>query len=486
MRTSHSHPLQIAEVQASPGHGLIGITFCPGKKQPGAHTGAWDRDLGTDLDLIVDWGAVAVVTLVEDHELKSLEVEEMGSLVAARHKSWYHLPIADVSTPSEQFEQRWAEVGEELRAILREGFNILVHCKGGLGRAGTIGARLLIELGVDPASAVKQVRQARPGAIETSAQLAYVMGLKPIGELQPDTSVEAIANRAQGALLGLAIGDAVGTTLEFEARDANPLLTDMVGGGPFRLKPGEWTDDTAMALALADSLLAKSELYPADLMTRFVQWMDEGAYSCTGNCFDIGTATRQALSRWKTSGDPIAGSTDPNTAGNGSLMRLAPVAIRFFDDRAKLRDTAALQSKTTHAAKEAIDACVVYAEMLADAIEGKKRSEVLRSRDGAFTDAISKIVAGSWRAKPRARINSSGYVCHSLEAALWSVARSGTYKQAVLTAANLGDDADTTAAIAGQLAGALHGVTGMPRDWVDKVAWSARIRGMASGLLERP
>jgi ADP-ribosyl-[dinitrogen reductase] hydrolase len=260
----------------------------------------------------------------------------------------------------------------------------------------------------------------------------------------------------------------------------------MVGGGTFRVKPGEWTDDTAMAHALADSLHAKSELYPADLITRFVQWMDEGAYSCTGKCFDIGIATRQALNRWKTSGDPIAGSTDPNAAGNGSLIRLAPVAIRFFNDRAKLRDTAALQSKTTHAGKEAIDACVVYAEMLADAIEGKKRSEVLRSRDGTFTDAINKIVAGSWRAKPRPRINASGYVCHSLEAALCSVARSGTYKQAVLTAANLGDDANTTAAIAGQLAGALHGVTGMPRDWVDKVAWPPRIRGMASGLLERP
>jgi ADP-ribosyl-[dinitrogen reductase] hydrolase len=486
VRTSHSHPLQIAEVQASPGYGLVGITFCPGKKQPGALTGAWDRDLGIDLDLIRYWGAVAVVTLVEDHELQSLKVADMGSLVADRHKSWYHLPIRDVSTPSAEFEQRWVEVGEELRAILREGFNVLVHCKGGLGRAGTIGARLLIELGVNPADAVEQVRQARPGAIETSGQLAYVMGLGRLEELQPDTSAEAIADRAQGALLGLAIGDAVGTTLEFKARDSYRLLTDMVGGGPFNLKPGEWTDDTAMALALADSLYGKSELYPADLMTRFVQWMDEGTYSCTGKCFDIGITTRQALGRWKKTGDPIAGSTDPSTAGNGSLMRLAPVAIRFFDDRAKLRDTAALQSKTTHAAKEAVDACVAYAEMLADAIEGKKRSEVLRSRDGAFTDSISKIIAGSWRTKTRVQINASGYVCHSLEAALWSVGRSGNYRQAILTAANLGEDADTTAAIAGQLAGALNGITGMPRDWVDKVAWSPRVRGMASGLLERP
>lgn len=484
MRTSQTHPLQIAEVRASPAHGRIGITFCPGKKQPGALTGAWDRDLGLDLDLIRDWGAVAVVTLIEEHELTALKVKGMGEEVRARHKAWYHLPIRDVSTPGTRFEQEWITAGEELRSILRQGFSILVHCKGGLGRAGTISARLLVELGVDPEAAVQQVRKARPGAIETHDQLNYVMRLKAAEEPQPDTSFAAIVDRAEGALLGLAIGDAVGTTLEFKSRDTYPLLRDMIGGGPFNLKVGEWTDDTAMALALADSLYGKSELFPADLMTRFVQWMEEGTYSCNGRCFDIGVTTRQALQHWKATGNPIAGSTDAQTAGNGSLMRLAPVAIRFFRDRAKLRDMAALQSRTTHAAKEAVDACVIYAEMLADAIEGERRSEVLRSRDGAFEEAINKIIAGSWRGKPRHQIRASGYVCHSLEAALWSVGRSGGYRQAVLTAANLGEDADTTAAIAGQLAGALDGVSGMPPEWVERVAWSPRIRGMASGLLD--
>jgi len=325
-RTSLSHPLQIAAVQPFPGMGRVGLTFCPGKTQPHAATGAWDRDLRADLDAIAAWGAVAVVTLVEEHELKSLKVPTLGAEVARRHMDWLHLPIADVSVPGPAFDARWAEVGEGLRARLRDGFNVLVHCKGGLGRAGTIAARLLIELGVAPDEAVRRVRAVRPGAIETPEQLAYVLALQPVPEPEPATTAEAIRDRAVSCLLGLAVGDAVGTTLEFKPRDSYPPLIDMVGGGPFRLRPGEWTDDTAMALALADSLLAHPGLDEADLMGRFVDWHERGTYSCTGTCFDIGVTTRQALARWKRTGNPVAGSTTqrrPATAAScGS--RLSP------------------------------------------------------------------------------------------------------------------------------------------------------------------
>ena len=484
MRTSKSHPLQIAVVQASPDHGEIGITFCPGKKQPGAMTGGWDRSLELDLDAIRDWGAAAIVTLVEQHELASLQVTGIGQATRERAMAWYHLPIADVSVPTAKFETVWAAVGEQLRARLRSGFKVLVHCKGGLGRAGVVSARLLIELGMAPATAVQAVRKARPGTIETSAQLNYVLALGEASTPAPDTSIEAIRDRARGALLGLAVGDAVGTTLEFKQRDTYPLLTDMIGGGPFGLKPGEWTDDTAMALALADSLIANNGLDEADLMRRFVDWHEQGTYSCTGRCFDIGITTRAALSRWKRTGVPQAGTTAPDTAGNGSLMRLAPVAVRYWSNRRMLRDVAARQSLTTHGAPEAVDACVAYAEMLADAIEGRPRSEVLRSRDDAFAGNISAIVAGSWRGKLRPAIKASGYVAHSLEASLWSVARTGTFEDAVLLAANLGDDADTTAAIAGQLAGSLHGLMGIPEHWQTRVCWSARILTMADALTE--
>ncbi|MFD1195458.1 ADP-ribosylglycohydrolase family protein [Seohaeicola saemankumensis] len=483
MRTSISHPLQIAVVQPFKGSGRIGITFCPGKVQPGAMSGSWQRDLGLDLDAVSNWGAVAVLTLIEDHELATLKVTDMGAQVRARHMDWFHLPIPDVSVPDAAFERQWKTVGTDLMNRLRAGFDVLVHCKGGLGRAGIIAARLMVELSVTAAEAVKAVRSVRPGAIETSAQLDYVMRQEAVPEQEPATSADAIRDRAIGALIGLAVGDAVGTTLEFKPRDTYPQLQDMVGGGPFGLKPGQWTDDTAMALALADSLQKNPNLDETDLMQRFVDWYLHGTYSCTGQCFDIGITTRQALARWQKTGDPFAGSTDPMSAGNGSLMRLAPVAIRHFENRAALRDVAARQSRTTHAAPEAVDACVAYAEVLADTIAGAKRSEVLRNREEAFAGKITPIMAGSWRGKARDSIRASGYVAHSLEASLWSVARSGDYRGAVLLAANLGEDADTTGAIAGQLAGALYGAAGIPATWRETLAWGPRLAQAAASLL---
>lgn len=486
MRTSVTHPIQIAAVSAGPAFGKIGITFCPGKKQSDAMTGAWDRSLELDLDAIAAWGAVAVVTLVEDHELRSLGVTEIAHAVAQRHMAWLHLPIRDISVPTAAFEAAWDEVGAGLRARLRDGFSILVHCKGGLGRAGTIGARLLVELGMSPAEAIAAVREARTGAIETTAQETYVKAQQAAPEAVPDTSAASVKDRAIGALLGLAVGDALGTTLEFQPRDSYPLLTDMIGGGPFRLKAGEWTDDTAMALALADSLFGKHDLDEADLMQRFVQWWRDGIYSCTGECFDIGITTRNALSRWQATGDPFAGATAPNTAGNGSLMRLSPVAIRFFRDRPRLRDVAARQSRTTHAASEAVDACVAFAEVLADAIEGRSRTEALRTRDTNYAGAIAPIMAGSWRGLARTDVKASGYVAHSLEASMWAAGRTGSFQEAVLLAANLGDDADTTAAITGQLAGSLYGASAFPLTWTSRLAWRTRIVGMAEGLLNTP
>lgn len=484
IRTSITHPLQIAAVSAGADLGQVGLTFCPGKVQPAAATGTWDRDLDSDLDAIVRWGAVTIVTLVEQHELASLGVEQFGKAVEARGIDWLHMPIRDVSVPSCEFEASWTEHGESLRDRLRAGFNVLVHCKGGLGRAGLVASRLLIELGMTPSIALAKVRKARPGAVETKAQEDYVLSLTATAEASPSIDLTSIRDRALGALLGLAVGDAIGTTLEFKHRDSYPPPTDMVGGGPFKLKAGQWTDDTAMALALADSLAMDGNLNEVDLMERFVDWQRNGTYSCTGRCFDIGVTTSQALARYKQTGDPFAGSTDPNSAGNGSLMRLAPVALRHWQDRDRLAGIAARQSRTTHAAPQAVDACVLFAQILADAIMGRPRSDVLAKRTtfGA-SRFISDIIAGSWRGKRRDQINASGYVAHSLEAALWCVGRTGDFRSAVLMAANLGEDADTTAAITGQLAGALYGYSSIPQDWLTKLAWRDRLEVAGKALL---
>lgn len=198
-RTSQSHPLQIAPVRASAAYGRIGITFCPGKHDRFAMTGRWERDLATDLDAIAAWGARLVLTLVEPAELVALRVPDLGLEVQRRGMRWCHLPIADFSVPTELFERQWQARGPEIRGLLRGGDDVLVHCKGGLGRAGMIAARLLAELGLPPEQAVREVRRARPGAIETPGQLALV---RATGVVADDDAIDVASMRRVGASTG--------------------------------------------------------------------------------------------------------------------------------------------------------------------------------------------------------------------------------------------------------------------------------------------
>jgi ADP-ribosyl-[dinitrogen reductase] hydrolase len=294
-----------------------------------------------------------------------------------------------------------------------------------------------------------------------------------------------IRSRARGALIGLAAGDAVGTTLEFKQRDTYEPLTDMVGGGHFRLPAGTWTDDTSMALALAESLVAHSGLNTNDLMNRFVAWWRQGEYSPTGECVDIGMATRDALARFERSGDPLAGSTDPYSAGNGSLMRLAPIAIRGLSVGSDvMRSEARLQSATTHGAEACLNACEAWAVLLRETMLGAEPEDALSSVSHLNLSApVGSIFAGSWIGKSRSEIASSGYVLHSLEAALWCNAQSTDFREIILLAANLGHDADTTAAIAGQLAGARLGLEAIPAAWRNKLVWYEQLVGIADRLL---
>ncbi|WP_246176406.1 cyclin-dependent kinase inhibitor 3 family protein [Rhodovulum strictum] len=194
-RTSLTHPLQIAEVRTDPAHGRIGITFCPGKQDRAAATGAWARDLDLDLDAIAAWGARMVLTLVEPAELAALKVPDLGAEVRRRGLDWRHLPIADYSVPGPEFEVGWQDHGRDIRALIRAGGNVLVHCKGGLGRAGMIAARLLVELGTEPDAAIRAVRRARPGAIETPSQLALVRRTRAVTDLVDITTMERVGGR---------------------------------------------------------------------------------------------------------------------------------------------------------------------------------------------------------------------------------------------------------------------------------------------------
>jgi ADP-ribosyl-[dinitrogen reductase] hydrolase len=290
-------------------------------------------------------------------------------------------------------------------------------------------------------------------------------------------------DRAIGAFIGLAVGDALGTTIEFKARDSHPPITGMVGGGPFHLRPGEWTDDTSMALCLAESLVAnQGEIVPKDLADRFVRWWKQGENSVTGRCFDIGSTTSSALQSFVRTGRP-EGNADPHLTGNGGIMRLAPVAIWARGDAAKAARLARAQSNVTHAAPECLDAADALARVLTAGINGRGQESLRAGADaGAKAPKVKAIADGSWRAKTRSDIRSSGYVVDTLEAALWAVAKSATFEEAVLKAVNLGDDADTVGAVTGQVAGAIWGYSAIPEPWTQCLAWSRRLCVIAERL----
>ncbi|HET7459607.1 MAG TPA: ADP-ribosylglycohydrolase family protein [Longimicrobium sp.] len=306
----------------------------------------------------------------------------------------------------------------------------------------------------------------------------------------PDVSTR---DRYRGALAGLAAGDAVGTTAEFSPPGTFPPLTDMVGGGPFGQRPGEWTDDTSMALCLAESLVERRGFDARDQMERYVRWYREGYLSSTGSCFDIGITVRGALERFQSSGNPFAGSTDPHSAGNGSLMRLAPVPLFFATDPAAAIERSGESSRTTHGAAAAVDACRYFGGLLAGAVRGVAKNELLGEMyapvDGYWEahplcPEIDEVARGAFRAKSPPEIIGSGYVVKSLEAALWAFATTDSFESGCLAAANLGNDADTTAAIYGQLAGAVYGVEAIPAGWRARLARRALIEHLADDLYD--
>ncbi|MCE5279458.1 MAG: ADP-ribosylglycohydrolase family protein [Planctomycetaceae bacterium] len=301
-----------------------------------------------------------------------------------------------------------------------------------------------------------------------------------------------LTERYLGALIGLAVGDAVGTALEFQPPGSFSPIKDMIGGGPFGLKPGQWTDDTSMALCLADSLVEMKGFDAADQLRRYVQWYKHGQFSCTGRCFDIGGTTRAALQQFMRSGEPYCGSTDPHAAGNGSLMRLAPVPMFFAGDAAVAIERSGDSSRTTHGATTAVDACRYYGGLIVAALNGVDKQTLLSQRYCPAADywqthplcpEVDAVAAGSFKHKQPPAIRGTGYVVDAMEAALWAFDHSTNFRDGCLAAVNLGDDADTTGAIYGQLAGAYYGYSDIPQSWRYKLAQHEMIESFAKKLL---
>lgn len=298
-------------------------------------------------------------------------------------------------------------------------------------------------------------------------------------------------DRYHGALLGLAAGDALGTTLEFRAPGTFKPIDDMVGGGPFGLCPGQWTDDTSMAACLATSLLTREGFDPGDQMDRYCRWYRQGYWSSTGDCFDIGNTVAAALRAYETTGEPFSGPTHERSAGNGSIMRLAPVPMAFADDPARALHYCAQSSRTTHGAQAAIDACIYFGGLILGALLGEDRHTLLATRyspapgyldDHPLVPEIDEIAAGSFKDREPPQIQGSGYVVRSLEAALWAFHNTDNFRDGALLAVNLGDDADTTGAVYGQIAGAYYGAAAIPAAWRRKLTRHDDLQSLASDL----
>jgi len=283
-------------------------------------------------------------------------------------------------------------------------------------------------------------------------------------------------NRFRGALLGLACGDALGAPVEFCRKDSYPLQTEMTGGGAFGLKSGEWTDDTAMALCMAESLTELQAFSTEDQMARYQRWFRHGYQSCQGRCVDIGNTTVWAIKRFERTGIAMAGTDDPFKSGNGNIMRLAP-AVMVADSQKTAIELALLSSRVTHASDDCLDAAELMAVILWRTLQGEPLPQLLHSLPdiNARSMAIGRVVHGYFRSLNRQEVNASGYVINSLEAALWCCYHSRSLEEALILAANLGDDTDTVAAITGQLAGAHYGASALPGRWTNVLAWQERI-----------
>lgn len=496
-KTSVSHPLQIDTVRPRDCSGEIGLTLCPGKKQHDAASGSWDRDLELDLAKITEWSPAAVVTLLEKQEFGHLNVPGLPTLMRGQAFDWYHLPIDDGSVPAESFECAWYYVGTRLRAKLRGGEKVLVHCKGGLGRAGMVATRLLIELGEDPLSAMARVRQARPGTIENAAQEAYVQR-----QVHVPANVDARRERVLGSLFGGAVGDAFGYEVEFKLLAA---IQRQYGAGGLRepvFHDGRLvvSDDTQMTLFTLDALNRSADALKAhDLDTAtanvraaYLDWLstqrDSWKPSVTGErllgfpeLYKRRAPGNTCLAALEAGGHGTISQPINDSKGCGTVMRTAPIGFlcHWLEDR-EVFELAARASAITHGHPDGIAAGAAMAVIIANCLRGESiRSAAEHAmamaaqwREGLDTvaemqSALARAAAPAAQPLDDVTALGEGWVAEeALAVGLYSALIGTDFSNALCVAANHNGDSDSTASIAGQIYGAAHGIGPVPHRWV--------------------
>ena len=297
-------------------------------------------------------------------------------------------------------------------------------------------------------------------------------------------------SRALGALVGLAVGDALGTTNEFQPAGSFEPITGMVGGGVFGLEPGQWTDDTSMALCLVDSLLAQGRYDSFDVMERYERWHSEGYRSSTGVCFDIGNQVSRALWDFRANPRVPVDAVRTTSAGNGAIMRLAPMVIAGFRSRSprEVVTTARLSARETHFSVEAEATTEVFAALLVGALLGWSPEQIMdvswASTGAAFDEMASRVIIPDPQVRASWEAETSGYIVNGLRLAVHGLLDFPSFKDATLAIANMGGDTDTNAAIYGQLGGAFYGVEAIPASWRTTLYQGEEIDQLARDLVE--
>jgi ADP-ribosylglycohydrolase len=311
---------------------------------------------------------------------------------------------------------------------------------------------------------------------------------------KPAAASGDLRDRCRGLLLGLAMGDAIGQSARGQRSGAATASVELVAGGPFGLPAGAWTDKTAMALCLAESLVECRGMNATDQLRRYQQWQREGRWTSTGTCIGISPATTRALATAKWTGNPFAGSHDPERADAEPLARIGPAVVFGLTNPREAIELAVGATRITHQAPLTLDAVRYFAGLLAGALAGAGKEALLAPHFGPapglwdsvpMKQRVKEVAAGSWRrSKPRAIVLGANAAAAALEAALWAFERGNSPLECLGIAVSLGSEADITAAIVGQLAGAHYGATALPTSWRSALARGDEIQSMADALFE--
>ena len=525
-QTSITHPLRIDYVNAPGTSGVIGMTLCPGKVQKSALSGDWQRDLELDLEAIQAWGGSTIVTLMKQEELDAFKVPDLHERIPDGMKH-FNLPITDGGVPDNKWEKTWAEIGPKIRATLKEGSKIIVHCRGGLGRTGLVAARLLVEFGMDPDQAILAVRRARKGAIENAAQEQYVRKQKTIESMPCRPYYRISKDRAssfRGCLLGGAVGDALGAPVEF--MDLATIRAKFGPAGVRNMAPaygragGAVTDDTQMTLFTAEGalrahvrgLLKGISSMPGVVAHAYQRWLftqgikgkaedvgRDGWLLSNGDLFAVrapGNTCVSALKEREVLGDSRPAQNQ--SKGCGGVMRVAPiglyVASRGLPPRQAFTwgcEVAAL----THGHPTGQLPAGVLAMVICELVEGcdllraMSNAKVVLQEHSAHEETLDAIVNGERLAvssrSPEASLADlgQGWVAEeALSIALFCALKGENLEEGVIMAANITGDSDSTAAITGNILGAMLGVHEIPDRWLEKLELRQVITAMGDDL----